>query len=199
MIKFINLSEERPYREFRKSYKEAVDKKQSAIEAVSISSYNNELNEVESRFVNLKYVVKDEWIFFSNYNSAKSKSFMLHPQISAVFYWKKINTQIRIKAKIYKTSEEFSDKHFASRSIEKNALAISSNQSRPAKSFDDIKAKYLETLDNKNLLQTRPTYWGGFSFKPYSFEFWKGNDFRLNKRSLFQKNKDSWDYYLLEP
>ena len=199
MIKFINLSEERPYREFRKSYKEAVDKKQSAIEAVSISSYNNELNEVESRFVNLKYVVKDEWIFFSNYNSAKSKSFMLHPQISAVFYWKKINTQIRIKAKIYKTSEELSDKHFASRSIEKNALAISSNQSRPAKSFDDIKAKYLETLDNKNLLQTRPTYWGGFSFKPYSFEFWKGNDFRLNKRSLFQKNKDSWDYYLLEP
>ena len=199
MIKFMNLSEERPYKEFKETHERAIDKKQSAIEAVSISSYNNELNEVESRFVNLKYVVKDEWIFFSNYNSAKSKSFMLHPQISAVFYWKKINTQIRIKAKIYKTSEEFSDKHFASRSIEKNALAISSNQSRPAKSFDDIKAKYLETLDNKNLLQTRPTYWGGFSFKPYSFEFWKGNDFRLNKRSLFQKNKDSWDYYLLEP
>ena len=67
------------------------------------------------------------------------------------------------------------------------------------KSFDDIKAKYLATLDNKNLLQNRPTYWGGYSFKPYSFEFWTGNDFRLNKRSLYQKNKENWDYYLLEP
>ncbi len=199
MIKFMNLSEERPYKEFKELYNKAIDKKQSAIEAVSISSYNNELNEVESRFVNLKYIFKDEWIFFSNYNSAKSKSFKLHPQISAVFYWKKINTQVRIKAKIYKTSEEFSDKHFASRSAEKNALAISSNQSRPIDSFDDIRAKYLETLDNKNLLQTRPSYWGGYSFKPYSFEFWTGHDFRLNKRSLYQKNKENWDYYLLEP
>ena len=199
MIKFMHLSEERPYKKFKESYKEAIDKKQSAIEAASISSYNNDLNEVESRFVNLKYIVKDEWIFFSNYNSAKSKSFKLHPQISAVFYWKKINTQIRIKAQIYKTSEEFSDKHFASRSAEKNALAISSNQSRPAESFDKIREKYLATLNNKNLLQTRPTYWGGYSFKPYSFEFWTGNDFRLNKRSLYQKNKENWDYYILEP
>ncbi len=199
MIRFTDLSEERPYKKFKESYEKAIDKKQSAIEAVSISSYNNELNEVESRFVNLKYIVKDEWIFFSNYNSAKSKSFKLHPQISAVFYWKRINTQIRIKAKIYKTSGEFSDKHFASRSSEKNAIAISSNQSRLADSFDDIRAKYLATLNNKNLLQIRPTYWGGYSFKPYSFEFWTGNDFRLNKRSLYQKNKENWDYYLLEP
>ena len=199
MIEFIDLSQEKPYQVFRDSYKHALENKQSAIDAISISSYNPELSEVESRFVNLKYIVNDEWIFFSNYASAKSKSFEMHPQISAVFYWKKTNTQIRMKAKIYKTSEEFSNKHFASRSTEKNALAISSKQSQPIRSFDDIKAKYLATLDNNDLLQTRPSYWGGYSFKPYSFEFWTGNEFRLNKRSLYQKNNDNWDYYLLEP
>ena len=199
MVEFINLSKEKPYKRFKDLYNEAYDKNQAAIEAVVISSFNSNLNEVESRFVNLKYIVNDEWIFFSNYDSAKSKSFKFHPQISAVFYWKKINTQIRMKAKIYKTSEEFSNKHFASRSTEKNALAISSKQSQPIRSFDDIKAKYLATLDNNDLLQTRPSYWGGYSFKPYSFEFWTGNEFRLNKRSLYQKNNDNWDYYLLEP
>ena len=199
MVEFINISEEKPYQKFKDLYKEAYDKKQAAIEAVVISSFNSNSNEVESRFVNLKYIVNDEWIFFSNYDSAKSKSFKSHPQISAVFYWKKTNTQIRMKAKIYKTSEEFSNKHFASRSTEKNALAISSKQSQPIQSFDDIKAKYLATLDNKDLLQTRPSYWGGYSFKPYSFEFWTGNEFRLNKRSLYQKNNDNWDYCLLEP
>ena len=108
MIEFINLSKDKPYQVFKKSYNEAFDKKQSAIEAISISSYNPKSNEVESRFVNLKYIVSNEWIFFSNYDSAKSRSFKLHPQISAILYWKKTNTQVRMKAKIYKTSEEFS-------------------------------------------------------------------------------------------
>jgi pyridoxine/pyridoxamine 5'-phosphate oxidase len=35
-----------------------------------------------------------------------------------------------MKAKISKTSEEFSDQHFQGRTKEKNALAISSNQSQ---------------------------------------------------------------------
>ena len=37
MIKFMNLSEERPYKEFKELYDNTIDKKQSAIEAVSIS------------------------------------------------------------------------------------------------------------------------------------------------------------------
>tara|TARA_A100001015_G_scaffold320327_1_gene446286 strand:- start:509 stop:1108 length:600 start_codon:yes stop_codon:yes gene_type:complete len=199
MIKFINLSDETPYQKFKEFYHEALNKNQSCIEAVAISSFNSEADEVDSRFVNLKYIAKDEWIFFSNYNSVKSRQFELHPQISAMFYWKEIDTQIRIKAKIFKTSKEFSNEHFASRSLEKNALAISSAQSKPIKSFNDIKTKYLSVLNNKEKLQKRPSYWGGYSFKPYSFEFWKGNEFRLNKRSLYKKNNDNWDYYLLEP
>lgn len=199
MIKFINLSEERPYKEFKESYEKAIDKKQSAIEAVSISSYNNELNEVESRFVNLKYIVNDEWIFFSNYNSAKSKSFKLHPQISAVFYWKKINTQIRIKAKIYKTSEEFSDKHFASRSTEKNALAISSNQSNRINSYQEVVDNYNLALKNYENESKRPEYWGGFSFTPYYFEFWEGNEYRINKREVFSLKGNDWENFLLQP
>ena len=40
------------------------------IEAMSIASYNKE-NEVESRFVNCKFIDNDKFIFFSNYNSPK--------------------------------------------------------------------------------------------------------------------------------
>ena len=43
-------------------------------------------------------------------------------------HWGAINSQVRLKAKINKTSVEFSDNHFQSRTKEKNALAISSNQ-----------------------------------------------------------------------
>ena len=79
---------------------------------------------MDSRFVNLKYVINDEWIFFSNYNSPKSKQFESHDQISAVIYWNSINVQIRMKAKIQKTNLEFSNEHFQSRDMTKNLLAI---------------------------------------------------------------------------
>ena len=81
--------------------------------------------------VNLKYIIDDEWIFFSNYNSLKAQNFLNHDQISALFYWDSINVQIRIKAKIFKTLSKFSDEHFEKRNIKKNALSISSMQSQP--------------------------------------------------------------------
>ena len=84
MIKFIDINKSEPYKKFESFYKKA-ESKENFIEAVCVSSFDNNLNQVESRFVNLKYIKNDEWIFFSNYNSPKSHQFELHNQISAVF------------------------------------------------------------------------------------------------------------------
>ena len=116
MIKMLTINQSEPYKIFENKYNEALSKNQKAIEAIAISSYNVTNKEVESRFVNLKYIKGDEWIFFSNYESIKASSLNGHSQISALFYWKAINTQIRIKACISKTSEKFSDWHFENRS-----------------------------------------------------------------------------------
>ena len=129
MIKFTDLSKDKPYKVFKSLYEKASDKKQKSIEAFSISTFNQDTNVVDSRFVNLKYIRNDEWIFFTNYNSEKAQAFASHPQVSILFFWNSISTQIRIKAKIFKTSKKISDEHFAIRTEEKNALAISSRQS----------------------------------------------------------------------
>ena len=128
MIQFNNLNQEIPYLFFKEKYDEAVDAGQKGIEAISISSYNKEICEVDSRYVNLKFISNDEFIFFSNYNSPKASSFNSHSQIAALVYWPSINIQIRMKARIKKTSNEYNQKYFFDRSEEKNALAISSNQ-----------------------------------------------------------------------
>ena len=49
MIEFNNLNQEIPYLLFKAKYDEAVDAGQKSIEAISISSYNKEVNEVDSR------------------------------------------------------------------------------------------------------------------------------------------------------
>ena len=199
MINFLNLSSEKPYILFRSLYQKAIESGQKGVEAISVSSYNQLLKEVEARYVNLKYIDNNEWIFFSNYRSPKANQFESHNQVSVLIYWASINTQIRIKAKIFKASSEFSDQHFQGRTKEKNALAISSNQSEVIDSYDEVTKNFHETLEIMTSETARPDFWGGYSFTPYYFEFWQGHENRLNKRHVFKQQKDEWTEQLLQP
>ena len=198
MIQFNNVNQETPYQLLKEKYDEAVDAGQKGIEAISISSYNKEISEVDSRYVNLKFINNDEFIFFSNYNSPKASAFNSHDQIAALLYWPSINVQIRIKAQIKKTSKKFNQKYFFDRSEEKNALAISSNQSKPIDSYSQVKQNYNRSLESDDLKKC-PEYWGGFSFTPYYFEFWEGHESRKNKREVFDKINGIWKHSFLQP
>ena len=157
------------------------------------------ISENSTCYVNLKYIRGSEWIFFTNYDSPKSNEFMEHNQICATFHWDAINTQIRIKAKISKTSKDFSDNHYANRSIEKNILAHSSNQSEIISSYKMVKDKYELTKLKKDIIKHRPKNWGGFSFIPYYFEFWEGHEKRINTREVYNLKNNVWDKYCLQP
>ena len=198
MIIFEDMLKEKPYLIFKALYDRASDNNQTNIEAVSISSFNKKLNEVDSRYVNLKFISNVEFIFFSNYESPKATAFNSHNQIAALLYWSSINVQIRMKAKIKKTTSEFNQKYFFDRSEEKNALAISSNQSKPINSYSQVKENYNKSLKNDDLKKC-PEFWGGYSFAPYYFEFWEGHELRLNKREVYEKSHNTWKHLILQP
>ena len=196
MINFKNLNKSVPYNQFVIFYNKAIEKKQRNIEAGAISSYDKKNNFVDSRFVNIKYIIDDSWIFFSNYNSPKSSQFESHNQISALFFWSTINVQIRLQGEITKTSKEFSDEHFNNRSHSKNALAKSSKQSKEITSYEKVIDQYEEVLKTSF---SRPNSWGGFEFIPFSIEFWQGNENRLNKRELYSYENKNWNLSILQP
>ncbi len=198
MINFLNDNLSEPFVRLKEIYDQAITANQGSIEAISISSFDESLSEVNSRYVNLKAVINDEFIFFTNYNSPKSIEFESHNQIAATLYWASINVQIRIKAKIRKTSPEYNQKYFLERSPKKNALAISSSQSKPIDSYESIVKNYKKSLEFDNL-EKCPDFWGGYSFTPYYFEFWEGHESRLNKREAYAKNADNWQQCLLQP
>ena len=110
MIQFNNLSKEPPYLVFKKKYEDSLNANQKNIEAISIASYSTSKKEVNARYVNLKIVEENKFIFFSNYKSPKSLEFSAHKQITALIYWSSTNTQIRMKAYIEKTSKEAKEK-----------------------------------------------------------------------------------------
>ena len=198
MIKFNNLNLEIPYQFLQEKYDEALNAGQLGIEAISISSYNKEIGEVDSRYVNLKFITNDEFIFFSNYDSPKASAFNSHDQIAALVYWPGINVQIRMKAKIKRKTSEYNQNYFFNRSEVKNALAISSNQSKLIDSYNQVKENYSKSLENHDLKKC-PEFWGGYSFTPYYFEFWEGHESRLNKREVYEKSDDSWKHFILQP
>jgi pyridoxamine 5'-phosphate oxidase len=198
MIKFNNLHQEDPYILFKEKYERALKAGQKTIEAISISSFNKEMAEVDSRYVNLKFISNDEFIFFSNYNSPKAFAFNSNNQIAALIYWPSINVQIRMKAQIKKTTKEFNQKYFFDRSKEKNALAISSNQSKQIDSYSQVIENYNRSLQSNDLKKC-PDYWGGYSFTPYYFEFWEGHESRLNKRDVYEISEGNWSHSILQP
>ncbi len=198
MIQFDNLSDDIPYRIFKEKYDESLIANQKIIEAICISSFSSIDKEVNARFVNLKFVKDKEFIFFSNYESPKSKDFISHDQITALIYWNSTNVQIRMKAKIKQKPREFNVEYFAKRNIKKNALAISSNQSNKIASYEDVSKNYKKSLREDNL-ELCPEYWGGYSFIPYYFEFWEGHNSRLNKREVYEMKNNEWDHFILQP
>ena len=198
MIYFKNLSKKEPYILLKKKYDEAIAINQDMVEAISISSFSKELDIVDSRYVNLKIVDNEDFIFFSNYQSPKAKQFESHNQISALIYWSKTNVQIRMRAKIMKTSINFNEQYFLSRDSEKNALAISSNQSSEIESYNAVESKYTHTLKSADLKKC-PDYWGGYIFTPYFFEFWQGHEKRINKRICYKLIDQNWTEYFVEP
>ena len=198
MIEFINNNNSKPFKKIRELYNEASSANQPNIEAISISSFSKLSDTVNARYVNLKYIDNDKFIFFTNYESPKSIEFSSHPQITALIFWSSINVQIRVNALIKKTSSSFNKEYFKKRDINKNALAISSNQSSVVNSYNKVIKNYERSLKYNDLKEC-PNYWGGYAFKPYYFEFWEGHNSRLNVRQFFSLNNNQWKSGYLEP
>lgn len=197
MINFINPSKESPFLLIKENYDKAFKKNQKNIEAMSIASYSKVNSYVDSRYVNLKIIDKENFIFFSNYESPKSKQFEEHSQVSALLFWNTINIQIRINGFIKRTNREFNELYFSKRNLKKNALAISSKQSQPIASYEEVKFRFNEALNN-NSLDICPDYWGGFIIEPSTIEVWKGEANRLNRREKYARI-DGWKKVILSP
>ena len=198
MIIFKNLSSAKPYALLKQYYDNAITSDQKIVEAIAISSYSKQNNFVDSRFVNLKFVDNEDFIFFTNYQSPKATQFENHDQISALLFWSSINVQIRMKALIKKTSKEYTDQYFKMRSEKKNALSISSNQSEKVDSYQNVVENYEKVLATEKLNQC-PDHWGGYFFRPYYFEFWEGHTSRINKRMCYEQEGNKWVKFYLEP
>ena len=174
-----------PIKLFEKWFKEAEEKEISDPNAMQVATVS-ESGFPSVRTVLLKDIIDRTFVFYTNYESRKSKEIFETKKAAICFYWKSINRQVRVVGKIKKISEDISDQYFSTRSLGSKIGAWASMQSQPLKNRETLLNKVEELKKKFNQGVPRPKYWGGFQIIPNEFEFWQDGDFRLHDRFILK-------------
>jgi len=153
-----------------------------------------------SRIVLLKGIEENEFVFYTNYQSRKGMEMEKNPYVCLNFFWAELERQVRIEGTVSKVSAATSDEYFNSRPRGSRIGAHVSPQSEiiSSRSVLEEKAKELFTeFEGKEVI--RPNHWGGYSVKPYLFEFWQGRESRLHDRVLYEEIDGQWIIKRLAP
>ena len=154
---------------------------------------------IRQRFVLLKGVSEDGFVFFTNYNSDKAAALAQNDRSSMLFPWNELDRQVSVSGKVEKIAESESDAYFAARPRASQIAAWTSQQSQPIASRAALEAQYqatLERFDGNDV--ARPPHWGGFRLGPERIEFWQGGEDRLHDRFVYQYT-NSWNRSRLQP
>lgn len=153
-----------------------------------------------TRTVLLKGVDARGFIFYTNYDSRKSRELSENPNASLTFYWPELERQVCVAGVVEKVSREESENYFKSRPRGSQLSAWASNQSGVVADRGALESRWDE-MEKKFLGEVPlPPNWGGFILKPRRIEFWQGRASRLHDRFQYLKQPDnSWKLERLAP
>jgi len=158
-------------------------------------------NRPRARVVLLKGILENDFIFYTNYNSAKGQEIQLNDNVAMTFLWLPIQRQVRIEGKISKVSDEISNEYFSKRPRGSQIGAIASPQSNILENREVLEKLFLNTEKNYDGIEKlpRPGHWGGYAISPDYIEFWQGRPNRMHDRICYEKNLNNWKIYRLAP
>ena len=188
-----------PFEQFSLWYKMASDADFMHPDAMTIATADKN-GKPSARIVLLKSFDEKGFVFFTNYESRKGNELYVNPFASLVFYWDKIDRQVRIEGSIEKISKQESEEYFHTRPPGSRIGALASPQSKVIKDREYLEEKFnalSKKYEGKEI--PLPENWGGYRVKPFYFEFWQSRDNRLHDRISYTKERGSWKLERLAP
>ena len=152
------------------------------------------------RTVLLKYFDNKGFVFFTNYESKKSRQIQNNPQAALLFPWLALERQVKIIGSVEKITKLESLKYFSSRPKDSQLGAWSSNQSSKISSRA-ILVDQFAVMKKKFASGEIPLteFWGGYRVVPESIEFWQGRESRLHDRLIYERKDEEWVISRLSP
>ncbi len=156
-------------------------------EAMTLASVDNS-GLPDARVVLCKLADERGLVFYTNAQSAKGRQLAAAPKAAALFHWKSLRRQVRLRGAVARITDGEADAYFASRPRVSRIGAWASQQSRPLESrakLEEAVASYTKEFGEGEI--PRPPYWGGYRLTPTEIEFWQDGEFRLHDRILFAR------------
>ncbi len=189
-----------PFKQFEKWFGDALKADLIHPNAMTVATATKD-GKPSARIMLLKGFDEDGFVFYTNSESKKGEDLTESPQAALVFWWDKLERQVRIEGYVEKVSDEEADSYFKSRPRGSQIGAWASKQSRVIDSrqvleqqFQELEAQY----QNRDV--SRPPYWTGYRLRPDSIEFWQGRPNRLHDRLRYRSGDGgSWIIERLAP
>lgn len=188
--------EQDPLKQFSIWFKEAIEDGTFEANAMIVSTVNKNA-QPSARVVLLKQLVEEGFIFFTNYESRKANDISENKNASILFFWEKLERQVRIEGVIEKVPKQISEDYFNARPKLSQIGAVISEQSKVLESRDILEEKF-KAFDKEAKIK-RPENWGGYILKPTFFEFWQGRANRLHDRLVYTNQNNKWDIKRIYP
>ena len=188
-----------PVKQFQEWFNDAIAAQLPLPEAMTLATATPD-GKPSARMVLLKQVDDDGFVFFTNYNSAKAEQLDANPHAALVFYWSRLDRQVRVEGSVVRTSEQESRDYFKTRPRESQIGAWASAQSAVISSREALEqlAQKLEAMYCDREVDC-PEHWGGYRLRPERIEFWKSRIGRLHDRILYERGSSGWTISRLAP
>lgn len=187
-----------PFAQFQHWFAEALQAGQPDIEAMTLST--TEDGRVSARIVLLKGVDERGFVFFTNYQSRKSREMLANPHVALTFFWNALERQVRIEGTVERVAPQESEEYFQTRPRGSQLGAWASPQSDVIVSREVLEQRLAEVEQRfQDQPITCPPFWGGFRVTPERVEFWQGRESRLHDRIVFSRHNEDWQISRLAP
>jgi pyridoxamine 5'-phosphate oxidase len=133
-----------------------------------------------SRFVLLKGVSDEGFVFYTNTLSRKGRELAANPSVALLFPWHPLERQVRVDGTATLLGRDAVADYFAVR----EALAAA---------YDEVEARYA----GQDV--PVPEEWGGYLVCPEAVEFWQGRPGRMHDRLVYSRDGHGWTTERLAP
>jgi len=195
-----------PFVQFDRWFAEAVEAGVVEPEAMALATCHDAQPSV--RYVLLRGFDTNGFVFYTNFDSRKSRELAANPSAALAWHWRDQHRQVRAVGSVVRVDDAEADAYFAARPLGARLGAWASPQSSVLQNRAELDAALRGVAerfgavgldDDADLVIPRPTNWGGWRLVPTEVEFWQGQPSRLHDRLQFRVGAAGWERVRLAP
>jgi pyridoxamine 5'-phosphate oxidase len=152
-----------------------------------------------ARVVLLRGIDQRGFTWYANRESLKGRDLEANPRAALVFYWERLERQVRVSGPVSIIAKEESSAYFGARARRSQLSAWASPQGNVLADRAELEAATERIAQTYQADVPLPPFWGGYRLEPAMIEFWQGRRDRMHDRFRYLRDGAEWRIDRLAP